>query len=70
MAEERQKSEWQRSSALMALIANVNRDPKHRPFSPDDFSPYASNAADRDAITLDRAEAVALFRQIAQAAKR
>ena len=70
MAEARQSSEWRRAAAMMALFANANRDPKRKPFSPDDFDPYASNAADRDAITLDRAGALALFRQIADAAKR
>jgi len=42
MAEARGRDEWARTSALMALIANVNRDPKRtRAFRPSDFDPYA-----------------------------
>lgn len=69
MAEARQKSEWQRMSALMALIANVNRDPKHAPFKPEDFNPYARDASE-GTVTINQEEAITLFRQIAQAARR
>ncbi|HOQ06093.1 MAG TPA: hypothetical protein PKY88_12870 [Anaerohalosphaeraceae bacterium] len=42
MAQGRGESAWGRTSNLMALIANVNRDPKKgRPFKPEDFNPYA-----------------------------
>ena len=42
MAEARLETEWARASALLALIANVNRDPrKARAFRPDDFNPFA-----------------------------
>jgi hypothetical protein len=42
MAEARMKDEWSRTSSLMALIANVNRDPKKtRAFKPRDFDPFA-----------------------------
>jgi hypothetical protein len=41
MAESRSKAEWGRTASLMALLANVNRDPKkHRPFRPSDFDPH------------------------------
>jgi len=41
MAEGRGRDEWGRMSSLLALIANVNRDPKKtRPFRPADFNPY------------------------------
>jgi hypothetical protein len=40
MADARGRSEWARSSLLCTLIANVNRDPKSKPFTLDDFSPY------------------------------
>jgi len=34
---------WGRTSATLALIANVNRDPKKtRPFKPSDFDPYSA----------------------------
>lgn len=42
MADARQRSEWSRTSALMALIANTQRDPKKaRAFRPSDFDPFA-----------------------------
>ena len=42
MADGRGRTEWARAAWLMALIANVNRDPKQRrqPFQPEDFNPY------------------------------
>jgi len=43
MAEARQRDEWNRTSALMALVANINRDPKKtRTFQPADFHPLAA----------------------------
>jgi hypothetical protein len=42
MADGRGRAEWGRMSSLMALVANINRDPKRtRAFRPDDFNPYA-----------------------------
>lgn len=41
MSEARSRDAWRHSAALMALIANVNRDPRRqRPFKPDDFNPH------------------------------
>ena len=41
MAEGRGRDEWGRTAALLALIANVNRDPRRgRAFRPSDFNPY------------------------------
>ena len=41
MAEAKGRESWAHTSALMALIANVNRDPKKtRPFKPADFDPH------------------------------
>ena len=41
MAEAKARDEWNRTAALMALTANINRDPKKtRPFKPSDFNPY------------------------------
>lgn len=40
MAEARDRSDWQRTAALMALIANCHRDSRRqRPFRPEDFLP-------------------------------
>ena len=41
MAEARRKDAWDRTSTVLALVANVNRDPKKtRAFRPKDFNPY------------------------------
>ena len=49
MAQARQRSAWERTSWVLALIANVNRDPKRqpRPFRPADFDPYASERSEK-----------------------
>jgi hypothetical protein len=40
MTTAKRKEEWNHTATLMALIANVNRDPKgHKPFTPYDFHP-------------------------------
>ena len=43
MAEAKSRDAWQHTSAVLCLIANVNRNPKKqaRPFSPDQFNPHA-----------------------------
>lgn len=41
MATARQKSDWERSSLLCAILANCHRDPKLKPFTPDDFNKFA-----------------------------
>jgi hypothetical protein len=41
MAEGRGRDEWGRMSSLLALVANVNRDPKRTSaLRPADFNPY------------------------------
>jgi len=41
MAEARLDDEWNHTSAVLAMLANIHRDPKkHRPFRPEDFHPY------------------------------
>ena len=43
MAEAKAASEWAHTSALLALLANVHRDPKKtKAFTPNDFNPLAS----------------------------
>lgn len=45
MAEGRQREQWSRLSALMALVANTQRDPKRtRALKPADFDPFAREA--------------------------
>jgi len=43
---------WAHTSNLMALIAEVNRDPKkrHRPFSAEDFRPRTKEQQPKDEI--------------------
>ncbi|MBE3133285.1 MAG: hypothetical protein IMZ55_07410 [Acidobacteria bacterium] len=43
MAEGRDRAAWQHTSAVLAMMANANRDAKKhpRPFVPADFDPYA-----------------------------
>lgn len=42
MAEARSEARWSHTSTLLAMIANVNRDPKKtRAFKPGDFNPHA-----------------------------
>ena len=43
MAEGRSRSTWSHTSTVLAMIANVNRDPKKSdPFRPSDFDPHAA----------------------------
>ena len=55
MAEGRGRDEWGRTSSLLALIANVNRDPRRtRAFRPNDFNPYEARRP-RGGIPLNKA---------------
>ncbi len=45
MALARTQSEWDRTAAQMALVANCHRDPrKHGPFCAKDFHPFQPGA--------------------------
>ena len=47
MAEARQRSDWARTSTLMALIANAHRDArKTRAFKPSDFDPFVKRKSE------------------------
>lgn len=51
MAEARGRECWAHTSAILTLIANVNRDPKKtRPFKPSDFDPYSAKDRRENAI--------------------
>ena len=51
MAEARGRDNWAHTSAVLALVANVNRDPKKtRPFKPADFDPYSAKDKRGEAI--------------------
>jgi hypothetical protein len=46
LAESRQRDQWNHTASLMALIANVNRDPKKgRLARPEDFHPLRNHRA-------------------------
>lgn len=43
MAEGQDRSRWNHTGAVLAMIANVNRDPKRgRPLTATDFNPYTA----------------------------
>ncbi len=46
MADAKQMADWDQVSTMWTLIANANRDPKHKPqpFQPWDIHPYRSIA--------------------------
>jgi len=65
MAEGLGQERWGHTSALMALIANANRDPrKSKTFKPDDFNPYARDrcANDQEVIEVTK-QNIGLLRQ-------
>ena len=67
MAEGLGRQRWSHTSALMALIANANRDPKkHRAFRPSDFDPYTKT--DRWKTVADK-ESLGLLREALEARK-
>ena len=47
MHDARQVAEWDRTGAVLAMIANVNRDPKKVPraYKSSDFNPFAERKA-------------------------
>ena len=55
MTEARSQDLWGHTSSVLALIANVNRDPKKsRPFSPKDFNPHAARRKKAAPLSVDR----------------
>ena len=71
MATARQGADWNRTAHLLAMLYNANRDPeKTKAASPDDFNPYHEDAPREAAVTVNREEAILLFKTIADATKR
>jgi hypothetical protein len=63
MAEGRSKEAWNHTSSMMALMANVNRDPKKgRAFTPADFNPFFEKTSRPDVIVVTK-ENVSLLKQ-------
>jgi len=51
MAGARGRDNWAHTSAVLALVANVNRDPKKtRAYKPSDFDPYSTRRERDEAI--------------------
>jgi hypothetical protein len=47
MAEGVSKAEWGRTSSIIAMLVNVNRDPKKAPVKPSDFNPWVKKTVHR-----------------------
>jgi hypothetical protein len=55
MAQAAARERWAHTSAVLALLANCNRDPKKtRAFKPSDFDPYAGSQAPAQAIEVGK----------------
>ena len=55
MAEGHHRDAWQHTASIMALMANVNRDPKKtRAFKPSDFNPYVPKTSGADVIVVTK----------------
>jgi hypothetical protein len=61
----RDRMEWNRVSALMALFCNINRDPKKaKIFKPADFNPYLqTNSHKENVIEVKDDKSKALFKK-------
>ena len=61
MSEGAGRDAWSRASNLMALLANINRDPKKsKVFKPTDFNPYY--AVKKDSVLVTR-ENIGILRE-------
>ena len=70
MADGRVQDAWQRTSHLMALLANVNRDPKKsKVFSPSDFDPFRESVNKKQVVVVTK-ENIGEFRKAFIGAKK
>lgn len=54
MADARRREEWSRTASMMALLANIHRDPRRgRAFTADDFDPFARASRRASVVSLD-----------------
>ena len=65
MATHRLKAEWERASAILAMVNNMHRGPKSRPMKPSDFNPFRQPKP----LVVSREEAHTVFQQMANAAR-
>lgn len=62
MARSRQTADWNRTSAILAMLYNINRGKGQSAKSPDAFNPFAPKT---EPVTLTREEAKAALERIA-----
>jgi len=55
MADAKGRDNWMHTSAILACIANANRDPKKKPtpFKPGDFDPYLAKDRRDEALKVN-----------------
>jgi hypothetical protein len=55
MSDSRCRFEWSQTSSVLAMLANVNRDPKKtKPFYPADFDPYTAKRQKSNAVVVTK----------------
>ena len=54
MAEGRSKSLWGHTSSAFCLMANIHRNPRSRPYTPDQFNPHSRPRRRHRAVPLSR----------------
>lgn len=72
MAKGRRAAEWESTSSVLAMLANVNRDPKNRPqpYQPHEFDPtHESKPAEKKPAPSAPISALKIFLSPAEAAK-
>ncbi len=64
MADATARQRWSHTSAVMALLANVHRDPKKKPspYKPADFHPLLPRKSER--VEVGKQEGFRLLRQV------
>lgn len=69
MADATARQRWSHTSAVMALLANVHRDPKKKPspYKPDDFHPLprkAPRSRKSERVEVDKQEGFRVLKQV------
>ena len=67
MATARQRSEWNRAAAILAMVHNAHLA-EGTPAKPSDYNPFAQET--EETITIGRDDAKALFNTMANSARR
>lgn len=65
MAKSRGREAWNHTSAILALISNINRAKGKSPVKPESLNPYARQKQS-EVITITREEAIEAFKQMAK----